>query len=188
MNAEPRSGKAQRTGETYLVTIIEAKWERFLIDFGPITKLSRRITQRLAGTRDVPLPCRLHGWGGERQCIKRNRRTYCCSAERTWKPCSLLCPRSLRTTSGTGERKVAAFWAQFWHSCVASVQVADPKLGSMLLAHVRQEYERREALGPGPPTTPLSPRQRTSPRRCSVTSGGRPPSWRPHGPSTTLIV
>jgi Holliday junction resolvase-like predicted endonuclease len=33
--------------------ILEAKWEHSPIDFGPIAKLSRRITQRLAGTRGV---------------------------------------------------------------------------------------------------------------------------------------
>jgi len=38
-----------------------------------------------------------------------------------------------RTGRGTGDRKITAFWAQWWHSRVASVQVADPKLGSMLL-------------------------------------------------------
>jgi hypothetical protein len=36
---------------------------------------------------------------------------------------------------GTGERKVPAFWVQRQHSRVVSVQVADPKLGSMLLTN-----------------------------------------------------
>jgi Holliday junction resolvase-like predicted endonuclease len=35
--------------------ILEAKWENSPIDFGPMAKLSRRITQRLAGTRGVLL-------------------------------------------------------------------------------------------------------------------------------------
>jgi hypothetical protein len=41
------------------------------------------------------------------------------------------------SVSWNGERKVLAFWALWWHSCVALVQVADPGLGSMLLVSGR---------------------------------------------------
>jgi hypothetical protein len=43
--------------------ILEAKWEKGPVDFGPLAKLRGRITQRLAGTRGVFLSMR--GYSGE---------------------------------------------------------------------------------------------------------------------------
>jgi hypothetical protein len=113
------------------------------------------------------------------------------------------------TGRGTGERKVPALWAQWWHFRVASVQVAATRPGSMLLVSGRSAVRIRSpaprglhvsggsmftfGLGPlrgchglGPGQT--CPRFRGNvPRNCVQTSwrvttvvAGKPPA-RPHG-------